>query len=201
MLYIKFNIQNASKYLDFQKLYAHMVETREPGFNFQDDESAPEMDWDSMKNEEEMDEAVKELNDYLDQKPEFHRYHEKIPNYANDFLESYLQYDNEKSGYLGEFDPISIFNYLECGFEVDLDSLEKHNEKYGIVRFSTGNYPFGGLERFFITLKAYEIIPLECYDGFTTNQIKWLNNFEYKETEFPKRNKGIFKFLNFINGR
>lgn len=198
MLYIKFKIQNAPKYLDFQELYNHMVKTRAPGFNFQEDESAPEMDWDSKKNKEEIDLAVKELNDYLDQKPEFHRYNEKIPSYVHDFLKSYLQFDAKKSGYLAALDPISIFNYLECGFEVDMDSLEKHNEEYGIIRFSTGNYPFGGLERFFITLKAYEITPLECYDGFTTNQIKWHSNFEYEETEFPKRKKGILKFLNFI---
>lgn len=193
MLYIKFNIQDSSKYKDFQKLYAHMVKTRQPGFNFQEDDDSPDIDWDSMTTQKEIDAAVKELSDYLDLTPEFHRSKKFIPTYANEYLETYLQFDSEKHDAFSVQDPVSIFNYLECGFEVDMTNLEKENEKSGLVEFSTGNFPFGGLERFLITLKAFDIIPTECFDGYSICELQWTSNFEYNTIEYPKRTKAYLK--------
>ena len=76
---------------------------------------------------------------------------------------------------------MSIFNYLEFGFDVDLNCLEVFKKDKGIIKFSTGNFPFGGLERFFITLKAFQLIPIECFDGFSVNQIDWKSDFDYEK--------------------
>lgn len=192
MLYIKFNIQDSSKYEDFQKLYEHMVKTRQPGFDFIE-EDAPEFDWDSMKTQEEVDDAVEKLSEFLDQEPEVHRYQKLIPSYANEFLERYLRLDNDKLGPLGVLYTISIFNYLEYGFEVDMNKLEKKNEKSGLVEFSTGNFPFGGMERFLITLKAFDLIPTECFDGFSINELEWISNLEYTTIKLPKKTKEYLK--------
>ncbi|GHC47015.1 hypothetical protein [Ulvibacter litoralis] len=187
MLYIKFNIQDNSKYPDFQTLYTHMVNMREPGFEYVD--NSPEIDWDTKKTQEEVDAAVKELSDYLDEKPEVHRYNELIPDYVTLFLEQFLKADNEKLASLGIQDIGSIFNYLEYGFEVDMDALEKINEQEGIVTFSTGNYPFGGIERFLITMKAYDLVPTECFNGFEICELNWTSKFDYETAAFPERTK------------
>ena len=187
MLYTKFNIQDSSKYQDFERLYEHMVKVRQPCFKFEENEG-PEFDWDGMT-QAEVDDAVQKLSDFLDQAPEERRYLALIPDYANEFLEGYLQGDNEKLGALGIPEALSIFNYLEFDFEVDMDKLEKLNEQLGIVKFSTGNYPFGGLERFLITLRAYDLTPTECFDGFNICALEWSSNFEYNTVELPERTK------------
>tara|TARA_A100000171_G_C2097402_1_gene127825 strand:+ start:283 stop:864 length:582 start_codon:yes stop_codon:yes gene_type:complete len=187
MLYIKFNIQDNSKYQDFEKLYDHMVKVRQPGFEFEE-EDGPEFDWDGMT-QAEVDAAVKKLSDFLDQAPEERRYLALIPAYVNEFLQSYLQVDNEKLGALGIQETLSIFNYLEFDFEVDMDNIEKLNAQSGIIEFSTGNYPFGGLERFLITLSAYGLTPTECFDGFNVCEIEWNSDFEYSAIELPERTK------------
>ena len=187
MLYIKFNIQDSSKYQDFERLYDHMVKVRQPGFKFEEEEG-PEFDWDGMT-QAEVDKAVAKLSDFLDQAPEERRYLALIPGYVNEHLQSYLQGDNEKLGALGIQEVLSIFNYLEFDFEVDMDKLEKMNQQSGIIECSTGNYPFGGLERFLITLRAYGLIPTECFDGFNICEIEWTSNFEYNTSELPERTK------------
>tara|TARA_R110001599_G_scaffold318898_1_gene528612 strand:+ start:12863 stop:13213 length:351 start_codon:yes stop_codon:yes gene_type:complete len=104
-------------------------------------------------------------------------------------LKGYLQDDNEKLGALGIQEVLSIFNYIEFDFEVDMDKLEKFNAQSGIVECSTGNYPFGGLERFLITLRAYGLTSTECFDGFNICEYEWNSNFEYNTTELPERTK------------
>jgi hypothetical protein len=155
-----------------------MVQVREPGFKF--DDAGPEFDWDTMP-EEEVEAALQELNTFLDEQvePEKYRYKALIPSYAKEFLENYIKNENEKSGYFGEPDALPVFNYLEFGFEVDMEHLKKINERSGIVEFSTGNYPFGGLERFIMTLAAYELKPVACFDGFNNCEINWTSPFEY----------------------
>ena len=78
---------------------------------------------------------------------------------------------------------------MEYGFEVDLDNLEKINERSGVVEFSTGNYPFGGIERFLITLRAFDLIPTECFDGFNICEFDWLSDFEYNTINLPEKTK------------
>lgn len=186
MLYIKFNINDSSRFIDFQKLYDHMVSVRQPGFEFEEEET-PEFDWDNMTPEE-VDEGVKKLHEFLDQdQQELKRYKELIPDYANVFLESYLQVDNEKAGALGILEVLSILNYLEYGFEVDMDNLEKLDDNHGLVEFSTGNFPYGGMERFLMVLKAFGLIPTECYNGFTIYQFDWTSDFEYEAIELPEK--------------
>ena len=191
MLYITFNIIDALKFKDFQELYKHMLNMRQPGYKFPDD--SPEIDWDSKHTQEEIDEAVKKLNDYLDVEPEVHRFRALIPDYAKAHLQKYVDTDNEKLKVIGVQNVVSIFNYLEYGFEVDFDSLEKTSEHCAVIKFYTANYPFGGIERFLITLKAFELTPIECFDGFAISKIEWTNSLEYETTELKEKTKAYLQ--------
>jgi len=186
MLYIKFDIQDTSSYQDFQKLYDHMVAVRQPDHTF--DDEGPHFDWDSMT-QKEVDTSLEILNAFLDEAPQARRYKSFIPEYAHLFIGQYLQGTHQTLKTLNIDDMLSLFNYLEFDFEVDMNRLEKVGETSGIVEFSTGNYPFGGLERFFITLKAFGLIPTECFDGFTIAALQWESAFEYTASQFPERTK------------
>lgn len=198
MLYIKFEIQDSSKYKDFQKLYNHMVMVRQPGFKF--DEEGPNFDWDTMT-EAEINIAMVELNTFLDEQvePEIYRCKKLLPIYVNIFLENYLRSDTENLESFGSHDIYSIFNYLEFGFEVDMDSLENMNERLGIVKFSTGNYPFGGLARFIMTLAAYDLKPIECFDGFNVCKFKWISEYKYESIISTQTKNPFQTFQKWIN--
>lgn len=184
MLYVKFKIQEAEKFNDFIKLYKHLVDVRQPDFDFEDE--VPDFDWDTL-NESEVEDALKKIDESLDDEAlTLKRYEKLIPNYATSIFKKYFQIDNDKLGNLGVQEVLSIFNYLEFGFDVDFNNLELLNDDNGIVQFSTGNFPFGGLERFFVTLKAFNIIPEECFDGFSVNQINWDSEFLYDFMELQK---------------
>jgi len=187
MLYISFNISNTLKFEDFKNLYKHMDNVRKPNYEFPD--YSPKIDWNSKQTQEEVDIAVKELNDYLDIAPEVHRRKAFIPDYANAYLEKYIKADNDKLEGLGLQNADSIFNYLEYGFEVDIDSLNKTDEHHAIIKFSTGNFPFGGIERFIITLKAFGLKATQCFDGFVISKIEWLSEIEYKTNKLPEKTK------------
>jgi len=196
MLYIKFKIKNPSKYIDFQKLFDHMVATRQVGFQFDNEVSEeveePEHDWDNMND----DEIQNVINGWFEETsnskpihtPEMKRYQQLIPAYASDFLDLYLGFDKQRAGDFA-FHALSIFNYLESTFEVDMDNLKKQSDTIGIIEFSTGNYPFGGMERFLMTLKAFDLIPTECFNGFTIYEFNWTSAFEHDAIEFPEKTK------------
>ena len=194
MLYIKFQIQDASKYSDFQKLYAHLLKIRQPGFVLEKEEE-PQFDWDTMTPEE-VKEALKEIEESCDPNYlELKRYKSLIPDYANAFLEKYLQVDKEALGVLGVSEVLSIWNYLEYSFEVDLDNLEKIKEGLGIVEFSTGNFPFGGMERFLMTLKAFDLVPTECFNGFTIYKFNWITAFAHEAIDLAEETVAYLKKL------
>ena len=193
MLYIKFDIKDSTKFEDFQKLYEHMDNVRQPGFKFEEPEPTI-IDWDNLSKEE-TDEAYKKLIDSLDEDPAEERYKSIIPDYANDFLEKYLGVDNDKLGILGIQKALSIFNYLEFDFEVYLTRLEKQNEHFGIIEYETDNFPYGGIDRFLMVMKAFELQPKECFDGFTIFEFEWKTDYEYEPIEFPEKTK---EYLNRI---
>ena len=193
MLYIKFDIKDSTKFEDFQKLYEHMDNVRQHGFKFEEPEPTI-IDWDNLSKKE-TDEAYKKLIDSLDEDPADERYKSIIPDYANDFLEKYLGVDNDKLGVLGIQKALSIFNYLEFDFEVYLTRLEKQNEHFGIIEYETDNFPYGGIDRFLMVMKAFELQPKECFDGFTIFEFKWKTDYEYEPIEFPEKTK---EYLNRI---
>ncbi|GAB5526199.1 MAG: hypothetical protein Roseis2KO_40710 [Roseivirga sp.] len=192
MLYIKFTITDSKKYTDFQKVYDHMVQVRHPGFTFEEEEM-PELDWDEMTDKEIEDGLKTQFDFSARDDPEAQRYGELIPGYANAFLEGYLRVDNAGLGPLGMLEVCSILNYLEFGFEVDMDKLEKFDDGTGLVEFSTGNYPYGGMERFLMTLKAFGLIPVECFNGFCVYEFDWTNDFEHEAIELPEKTKAYLK--------
>lgn len=190
MLYVKFKINETEKFNDFKKLYNHLVAVRQPDFDFGNEE--PDFDWNSMS-QKEMEEAFIKIDEASDKVAlELERYQNTIPEYATSFFKKYLKIDNDKLGQLGTQKVLSIFNYLEFGFEVDFNHLEI-NATNGIIEFSTGNFPFGGLERFFITLKAFNMIPTECFDGFSVNEIQWESDFEYDFVEMKNETEAYIQ--------
>ena len=185
MLYIKFKILTPERFIDFQELYKHMLEVRLPGFEFEDKMS--KVNWERITQDE--------IDIFFNESPpETTRYKELFPIYANKFLEEYLQYDMDR-GEIFEKDVLSILNYLEFGFEVDMDNLEKINENLGLVEFSTGNFPYGGMERFLMVLKAFDLTPLECYNGFTIYEFDWTSDFEHDAIDLPEKTKEYLKKL------
>ncbi len=192
MLYIKFNIKDSSKYTDFEKVYDHMIKVRQPDFEFVEEEM-PEFDWGEMTDEE-INKGLKTQYDFsAKDDPEVRRYRELMPYYANAFLERYLQVDNAKMGQLGVLELCSLLNYLEFGFEVDMNNLERLNDRQGLVEFSTGNYPYGGMERFLMVLKAFDLIPVECFNGFCVYEFDWTNDFEHEAIELPEKTRAYLK--------
>ena len=188
MLYIEFKILDAEKFIDFQKLYLHMVKLRDPGFELKEEDEFDGVDWATITDEE--FKLVLQRDP-----PEKRRYKELFPDYANAFLEKYLQFDNSHFGPLGILDVFSILKYLEYGFDVDLDSLKKLNEHFGRVDFSAGNYPYGGMERFLMVLKAFDLIPAECFNGFVVYEFDWISEFEHNSIELPEKTKEYFKII------
>lgn len=191
MLFIRFNIQSPTKFEDFKKLYEHMEAVRQPSFKFE--ELTPTLiDWDNLSKEE-YDAAYEKLIASLDEDPVQERYQSLIPLYANKFLESYLKVDNDKSGQLGILETLSIFNYLEFGFEVFLTKLEKQNENFGVIEYSTDNFPYGGIDRFLMVLRAFDLVPTECFDGFTVFDFEWVTDFEYNAIDLPEKTTAYIK--------
>ena len=191
MLFVKFKIQDKNKFADFQKLYEHLVKVRQEGFEFYEDKS--DLDWDNMTAEE-MDKVFETMFDKVNpEAEEMKRYEQNIPTYSNAFLENYIKRDDPKLGNLDKQEVLSIFHYLEFDFEVDFNKLSQLEDHIGIVEFSTDNFPFGGLEHFFITLRSFDLIPIRCFNGFTVNEISWKSNFEYDLKEQLKQTKAYLK--------
>ncbi|OAB78921.1 DUF2764 family protein [Cochleicola gelatinilyticus] len=197
MLYINFEIGDTAKYKDFEKLYAYMVEIRQPDFKF--DDTGPEFDWDTIP-EDEVENALEELNTYLDQQvePEVYRCKEKLPEYVREFLKHYLQHTSESPEYISDRDVVSIFNYLEFDFEVAMENLLTTDEYSGVVQFSTGNYPFGGLERFIATMAAYQIKSISCFDGFNHCELHWTSAYDFEFIPKSKNTKRTSKVAKII---
>lgn len=191
MLYIKFNRLSSAKFEDFILLYKHMDMVRQPGFSFEEEEPEP-IEWEKLT-QAEVDEAVDKLCEFVFEDPAARRYQRLIPEYANEILLEYLKIDNERLEELGIEKKLSIFNYLEFGLEVDFTNLEYNEEQKGIIEFSTLNYPFGGIDRFLIVLKAFDILPTECFDGFNVFRFDWTNNFEYNAHELPEKTAAYIK--------
>ncbi|SDR98641.1 hypothetical protein SAMN05216503_1605 [Polaribacter sp. KT25b] len=177
MLYIKFAIKSQEKFIAFKEVYNHMCAVRKPGYQ----EEEKTIDWETATDEE--------IDHFMDEdKPKIELFNQLFPVYAQEFLRNYFSYDKSKS-ILVRADILSFFNYLEYGFEVDLDALEKQKENEVIVKFSTGNYPYGGMERFLMTLKAFELNPIECFDGYNVYLFQWTSDYEHDAIILSEKTK------------
>ena len=181
MLYITFSIASEAKFKDFQKLYEYMCTVRQPGYE------APEYELDfETATEQEIQDSI---DGYPGKRPVYQQY---IPDYADEFIKSYLAFDNSLTA-LPDLDILSILNYLEYGFEVDLDRLETTEPGKGIVEFSTGNYPYGGMERFLIVLKGFGFMPEECFNGFQVYAFNWISDFHHEAISLPEKTETYLK--------
>ncbi|WP_405563773.1 hypothetical protein [Polaribacter sp. Asnod6-C07] len=181
MLYIKFTITELEKFKDFKVVYNHMDAFRIGEY----EEEKLEIDWETATEEE--------IDAYFDEdRPKRKLFDTLFPEYAKQFLERYFSLENAKSQLINEYN-LSLLNYLEDGFEVNLDSLEKTENNKGIVKFSTGNYPFGGIDRFLMTLKAFDLQPTECFGGFDVFEFNWTSDFEYEAQILEEKTKLYLK--------
>lgn len=179
MLFIKFKIKEQDRYKAFQKVYDHMCAVRKP--DYQEKEDDLEFDWETATDQQ--------IDEYMDEdRPKMELYNSLFPIYANQFIHDYFTFNNSKSNFLNE-DKVSFVNYLEYGFEVDMNDLKILKDDFGIVNLSTGNYPFGGLERFYITLKSFNLTPVECFDGFNVFKFDWTSEFTYETIVLPEKTK------------
>ncbi|PQJ81852.1 hypothetical protein [Polaribacter glomeratus] len=185
MLYIKFTISNQEKFIAFKEVYNHMCAVRKPGY--QEKEATIDIDWETATDED--------IDSFMDgDRPKIELFNQLFPVYAQEFLSNYFSYDNSKS-VLVRADILPYFNYLEYGFEVDLNVLEELQNNEGIVKFSTDNYPYGGMERFLMTLKAFELNPIECFDGFNVYQFQWTSDYEHDAIILSEKTKEYLEFL------
>ncbi|GLB49380.1 hypothetical protein [Neptunitalea lumnitzerae] len=171
MLYVKFLVEDTIKYEDFLVLFAHMQKVREPNFKF-DDEVDTSIDYANLTEED----FAYLLNPNRHIEKRFRTY---IPEYVNELLHIYVGAKEETEDGLNS-EVLSIFNYLESGFEVDFKESIKEVNHMKMITFTSGNYPFGGLERFLIVLKAFTLLPYECNDGFGIQEIEWISDFKYR---------------------
>ena len=182
MLFIKFIIQDQEKYRDFKEIYNHMVMTRRPGFEFKEDEP-PEIDWSAPQNE--IDKAIELVDFFFDTSDEERRYQKLIPHYVNLYFEKYTGFDSKRAGQFS-FEVLDIFNYIEFSFEVVFSNLQNLEPNIGLIEFEALAFPFGGMERFLITLKAYGLKPIECFNGFTIYKFNWTSEFIHEAISLPE---------------
>ncbi|MGJ8744103.1 hypothetical protein [Polaribacter sp.] len=177
MLYIKFKILEKEYFEAFKEVYKHMCAVREPGYTEKEDTF--EIDWNTATEEE--------IDDFMnDDRPKIELYKSLFPEYADQFLRKFFSKENASSVLVDE-NIVSYFNYLEYGFEVDLDCLELLKDEEGIVKYSTGNFPYGGMDRFLMSLKAFRLIPIECFDGFNVFEFDWISEFDYEAVILPEQ--------------
>ena len=183
MLYIKFTIENPKKLTNFNAVYQHMCAVRTPGYQ----EKEATIDWETATDAD--------IEYYMDEeRPKIELFNQLFPMDTQQFLSGYFEPDSQKSA-LERADILPFFNYLEYDFEVDLDALDLLENKEAIIKFSTGNYPFGGMDRFIMTLKAFELNPIECFDGFNVFQFEWITDYEYDALILSEKTTEYLKFL------
>ena len=108
-----------------------------------------------------------------------------IPPYAQEFIGRYYKDDlNEKPEDRWGF--TDMVTYLQFGMEVEFDylNIEESTARIGFTAYA---FPYGGMDRFLMFLKAYECIPVESYNGFRVIEFHWQGDFAYEVTEQPEK--------------
>lgn len=179
MLYIIFKINEKEKFKDFLVVYNYMLDVRRLEYKEKEDDF--KIDWATATEEE--------MNAFWDEdRPKITIFDTLFTTYASQFLLRFFDSENATSAFINE-NKVSFINYLQAGFEVCFDGLEELKDNKFMIKFSTGNYPFGGLDRFLITLKAFDLLPIECFNGFDVVQIIWTSEFKYEANVLSEKTK------------
>jgi hypothetical protein len=117
---------------------------------------------------------------------------ETIPEYAKMFLQEFYTLENALSPLVRE-NFISTVNYLEFGLEVDFTGLIMVNATTTRINFEALGYPYGGMDRLLIFLKAFDCIPNEVFNGFSICQISWDTLYDYSAIELPEETATYLK--------
>lgn len=188
MLFITFTISNPEKYTDFCMLYEALVKVRTLE-QTQTKSDLSSINWDTL-DQNDMDAL---LDDFMDEDaPLRNKYTALLPSYVQTFIEKQWQHEYQD---ITDFDEqkINLYSYLETDFEVEFKELQKINTSKGIITFETGNFPFGGLDRFIMVLQAYKLVPEQCYNGFTVFKFHWKSVYEFEAIELPEETAEYLK--------
>lgn len=117
---------------------------------------------------------------------------EIIPPYAKLFLQGFYKEENILSPLIHESFK-SFINYLEFGLEADFIDVTAINSTKSQVRFVALGYPYGGMDKLMIFLKAFDCIPYEIFNGFSVCSLSWNTTYEYSAIELPEKTKAYLK--------
>ena len=110
-----------------------------------------------------------------------------IPTYAKEIIAKYY---HEQPISKESFE--NFINYLEFSLEADFNELSIIDKNKALIKYTPIAYPYGGMERLLVLLRAFDCIPTECYNGFTVYQFKWNSLFDHDAIELPKQTE-IYK--------
>ncbi len=117
---------------------------------------------------------------------------ETIPEYAKTFLQRFYKLENALSPLVRENFKATV-NYLEFGLEADFTNLTMINATTASIGFQALGYPYGGMDRLLIFLKAFDCIPNEVFNGFSVCQLSWDTLYDYSSLDLPKKTATYLK--------
>jgi hypothetical protein len=175
MLYIKCKISFPENVIAFQKFYKYLLKDKKEVYQMKAYE-------DFMDLEDRLQERALKL------------YDEYFPLKAQSFINDFLEYEGGFNEIKGE-SITSLFSYLDVDFEVDFTNLVIENDIL-CINFSTGNYPYGGMRRFLMVIKAFGGEPIECFNGFDVYEFKWTSKYEHKAKVLKDKTKSYLNLHN-----
>ncbi|MFT5891211.1 MAG: hypothetical protein ACI9Y7_001312 [Dokdonia sp.] len=117
---------------------------------------------------------------------------ETIPEYVKTFLQGFYNLENALSNLVRDSFKATV-NYLEFGLEADFTGLTMVDATTARIDFEALGYPYGGMDRLLIFLKAFNCIPNEVFNGFSVCQLSWDTLYDYSATELPEKTATYLK--------
>lgn len=109
-----------------------------------------------------------------------------IPEYAKEvFREYYKEEKTERD--IDSYGFKATINYIEFGLEVDLDNLIELENGQARLEYTALAFPYGGMDRLLLFLVAYDLIPLESFNGFSVIEFNWVSKFQYDWKELEEK--------------
>lgn len=168
MLYIQFATQDEKATIAFQKLYDYLTANHYQDYVMREYE-------DDIDLEERLQERA------------LVNYKTYFPEYAQAYLEKYFE-ATDGTYYSKEESLTGLFSYLDVDFEVEFTNLT-FEDGFGTITFAARSYPYGGLDRFLMVLKAFGFEPVECYNGFDVFEFQWESEYDYSANVLPEKTK------------
>lgn len=163
MLYITFKIQ-PQKLESFKQFYNYLLLDKQQEYMEQEFE-------DFMDLEERLENrAMKLCNTFFDA-------------YAQEFLSRYFGQNTNLNERIA-----SLFSYLDVDMEVDFTDLILEQSK-ATLKFEARSYPYGGMDRLLMVIKALGGQPIESYNGFEVFEFEWTSEYDYEPIVLHQKTK------------